>query len=301
MRAIITGGTGLIGRALIAILMQHAHEVIVLSRDPGAATRQFTRYGWRDIQVLGWDACTANGWGHLITPESAVINLAGATPVHWRWTTTYRGHIMVSRLCAGGAVMQAMERYGPPAVLLQASASGFYGDRGQEILTESSAPGRGFRAEVCQRWEAATAHTNTRRCILRTGIVLDGDAGAFPSLRRFAQLWGNRLGTGRQWIPWIYREDVARAMLFLIEHQTLSGPFNVCAPEPATQHDFIHAVQRIIQRPALISLPTLALRLALGEMASVVLDSQHLLPYRLLEQGFSFDLPQLDQALRHLI
>ncbi len=301
MRVIITGGTGLIGRALIPALIQHSHEIVVLSRDPIAAIQQFAQNGWNNIQVVGWDARTANGWGQLINAESAIVNLAGATPAHWRWTNAYRERILASRLHAGEAVMQAIERYGPPAVLLQASASGYYGDRGQESLTEASAPGKGFRAEVCQRWEASTSHADTRRCILRTGFVLDNDAGAFPSLCHFAQMMGRQLGTGRQWIPWIHREDVARAMLFLIEHQTLSGPFNICAPEPATQRDFIRAVQRIIRRPALFSLPAFALRIALGEMASVVLDSQHMLPHRLLEYGFRFAFPHLDQALRNLL
>jgi uncharacterized protein len=186
-------------------------------------------------------------------------------------------------------------------VLVQASASGYYGDRGDEMLTESSAPGQGFRAKVCQQWEATTAQVHTQCCIVRTGIVLDPHAGAFPAYRHFAQEMGSRLGTGQQWIPWIHRDDVARALLWLIEHPLLAGPFNVCAPEPMRQGDFTRAVQRILRRPTLFPLPALALRVALGEMASVVLDSQHMVPQRLLASGFSFTYPHLGQALQSLI
>ena len=170
MRVIITGGTGLIGRALVQALAHQDYEIIVLSRDPALAARLFDQLGVKHIQTVGWDAQTAQGWGSLINRESALVNLAGASPAHWRWTKAYRERILASRLHAGEALMEAMERYGPPAVLVQASAAGYYGDRGQELLTEASSPGQGFRAEVCQAWEASTARVTARRCILRTGL-----------------------------------------------------------------------------------------------------------------------------------
>ncbi len=191
MRVLITGGTGLIGRSLVELLSQGENEIIVLSRNPSLASQMFHQQGMKNIQVVGWDARTDQGWGKLVSQESAIVNLAGASPAHWRWTHAYRKCILESRLHAGEAVMQAIERNEPPTVLIQASAAGYYGDRGQEILTEASHAGQGFRASVCQQWEDSTAHIPTRRCIVRTGLVLDTHEGAFPPLMLFACLFGS--------------------------------------------------------------------------------------------------------------
>lgn len=300
MRVIITGGTGLIGSALVELLATRGDEIIVLSRNSTLAARHFSQR--RDIQVVSWDARTSEGWGHLITSDCAIVNLAGASPAHWRWTSRHKARIRESRLNAADAVRQAIARYGPPQALIQASASGYYGSRGDETLTEASPPGRGFRAEVCQEVEAAIAAiTNCRCCIVRPGIVLARDAGAFPPLLLFARMLGRQLGDGRQWLPWVHIRDVARTIQFLIEQRGLSGPFNVSAPEPATNRDFLRAVQRVLWRPSVFTFPAALLRAALGEEATVVLNSQRMLPQRLLASGFTFDYPPLDQALRQLL
>jgi uncharacterized protein (TIGR01777 family) len=301
MRVIITGGTGLIGRALVEMLAPQGYEVVVLSREPALAAGLFHQMGVKGIQTVGWDAHTARGWGKLIDGESALVNLAGANPAHWRWTKAYRARILESRLRAGEALMDAIERYGPPAVLVQASAAGYYGDRGQEVLTEASAPGVGFRAEVCQAWEASTAHAPTRRCILRTGFVFAPDAGIFPLFRRFAQLLGSHLGDGQQWLPWIHKDDAARAIQFLIEQRALSGPFNLCTPDAVTNRAFLHMVRRALKRFPVFPAPGAALRVLLGELSTVVLDSQRVLPQRLMEANFTFTYPQLEEALRRLL
>ena len=301
MRVIITGGTGLIGRALVHLLASQSYEIIVLSRHPEQAAQLFSHRKWPTVQAVGWDATSARGWGAFITGESAIVNLAGATPAHWRWTRAYRARILESRLRAGQAVMQAIERYGPPAVLVQASASGYYGDRGAEVLTETSLPGQGFRARVCQEWEASTAQVSTRCCIIRTGLVLDTHAGAFPPLLQFARLLGSQIGNGRQWIPWIHRVDAARAIQFLLEERTLCGPFNLCAPEGVTNRAFLRAVGHILKRPSLFPLPAPVLQTLLGELATVMLDSQHLVPERLTKADFQFLYPQLEPALRNLL
>lgn len=300
MRVIITGGTGLIGGALVELLAPQSYEIIVLSRNPLPAARRFSQM--KHIKVIGWDARTGEGWGHLITAECAIVNLAGASPAHWRWTTHHKARICESRLDAADAVRQAIARYGPPQALIQASASGYYGSRGDETLTESSPPGRGFRAEVCQEVEAAVASIRSRRCcIVRPGIVLARDAGAFPPLRLFARMLGRQLGDGQQWIPWVHLRDVARAIQFLIEQPDLSGSFNVCAPAPATNGEFLRAVRRVLRRPGVFALPADLLQAVLGEEATVVLDSQRMLPQRLLASGFAFDYPRLDQALDQLL
>jgi uncharacterized protein (TIGR01777 family) len=301
MRIIITGGTGLIGWPLAQSLACRGHEVVVLSRDPALAARTFQQPGVPSIRLVGWDGRTAEGWAELLGPQTAIVNLAGATPAHWRWTRAYRARILQSRLLAGQAVMEAMARYGPPNVLIQASASGYYGDRGEDVLSEASPPGRGFRSKVCQAWEASTAGAPTRRCVLRTGIVLDTRGGAFPSLLRFACLFGRCLGSGRQWVPWITNADVTDAIRLLIERSNLSGPFNLCAPASATHENLMRAVRRLLHRPGLFTLPTWTLRLALGGLSSVVLDSQRMTPHRLLATGFQFTYPHLDAALCHLL
>lgn len=301
MRVIIPGGTGLIGRSLVALLTQDDYEIIIVSRQPALAAQKFRQQGLTNVQMVGWDAQTTHGWGELVTKDSAIINLAGASPAHWRWTQAYRARILQSRLHAGQAVMQAIERYGPPTVLVQASASGYYGDRGQELLTEASLPGQGFRAMVCQEWEASTVRVQTRRCLVRTGLVLDLHEGAFPSLLHFACLFGRQVGDGQQWIPWIHKADVARAIQFLLKHQELVGPFNLCAPEAVTNREFLSLVRQMVKRLPLFPLPAFVLRALLGELSTVVLDSQHLLPQRLTEANFQFAYPRLEQALHHLL
>jgi uncharacterized protein (TIGR01777 family) len=301
MRVIITGGTGLIGTVLVEALAQRGAEVIVLSRDPVVATQRFHTLGLPRVQTVGWDARTAAGWGQLISSTCAIVNLAGASPAHWRWTTAYRRRIVESRLRAGAAIIQAIQRHGPPSVLVQASAAGYYGDRGQEVLTELSAPGWGFRADVCQAWEASIAHAETRTCVLRTGIVLDAHAGAFPVLRRFAELFGGRLGTGRQWMPWMHIHDVASAICFLVDQPSLFGAFNLCAPDLVTNEEFLRQVRRALKRRGLFPIPTLALRALLGELSTAVLDSQRVLPRRLCEANFQFAFPHLAQALHQLL
>lgn len=186
-------------------------------------------------------------------------------------------------------------------MLIQASASGYYGDRREERLSESSPPGQGFRALVCQRWEASTAHAPTRCCVVRTGQVLDLQAGAFPLLLCFARLLGRRIGSGRQWLPWIHLGDVARAIQFLLEQPQLSGLFNLCAPVGATNRAFLHEVHILVHRSALFPLPAWMLQVAVGELATVMLDSQHMVPARLMEAVFQFAYPTLPQALRQLL
>ncbi len=298
MRVIITGGSGTIGSSLIDVLCEGDFQVIVLTRNPERVTAQFAS---KHVQAVRWDARSSEGWGHLITPDTAIVNLAGESPAHWRWTAAHKRRVLDSRINASQAVMQAIRQYGSPQVVIQASASGYYGDRGDEILAESSAPGAGFRADVCKQWEAVTESVEARRCVIRTGIALYRHGGAFPPLLRLAQWGGKRLGSGDQWIPWIHLRDVARTIRFLIEEDALSGVFNVSAPTPVTNRTFIALLSRMIRRPALLTIPAAALKLALGEMADVVLASQRMLPRRLEAAGFQFQFPDLESAVIDLV
>ncbi len=302
MRVIIAGGTGLIGRALAADLVQDGHHVIVLSRTPERYTGRLPA----GVQVERWDARRAEGWAHLADGADAIVNLAGENIAAGRWTPERKRRIRESRLNAGRAVVEAVQAASNrPRVVVQASAVGYYGPCGDEEVTENHPPGSDFLARVCVEWEASTApveELGVRRPILRTGIVLSTEGGALPRmLPPFKLGLGGRLGSGRQWFPWIHIRDEVRAIRFLVEREDASGPYNLTAPNPVTNAEFTRALGRVLGRPALLPVPALALKVLFGEMATVLLDGQRAVPRRLLEAGFSFEFTDVEAALRDLL
>jgi uncharacterized protein len=316
MRVVITGGSGLIGRAVAARLATQGHEVVVLSRDP-ARVRGLPP----GVRAARWDGRTAAEWEPLLESGAAVLNLAGEGIAAGRWSAERKRRIRDSRLDAGRAVVEAVGRAAAagraPAVVLQASGVGYYGDCGDQEVGEDYPPGGDqqgqaaggaapdFLAEVSVAWEAATAGVEAlgvRRVVLRTGVVLDRDGGALPKLLPpFRWGLGGPLGSGRQWFPWIHIADEVGAILFLLADAAARGPFNLCAPRPVTSRDFARALGRQLHRPALLPVPAPALRLALGEMADALLRSQRALPRRLLAAGYGFRFPELPGALSDLI
>lgn len=301
MRILITGGSGLIGRALCQALIAEDHQVIVLSRQPGRVSHMP-----QGVQVVQWDAQSGAGWSSFLEGADAVINLAGESIAAGRWTAERKARIRRSRIQAGQAVVDALRQVQKrPQVLLQASAVGYYGPRGDEIVTEDTPPGRDFLAQVCVDWEQSTApaeELGVRRVILRTGIVLSNDGGAFPRIvlpfRFFA---GGPLGSGRQWWPWIHMDDQVGAIRFLLTHPDARGPFNLSAPEPVTNREFARQLGQVMGRPALLPTPAFALKLALGEMSTILLDGQRAVPHRLQEAGYQFRFPTLQPALAQLV
>ncbi|MCC9078977.1 TIGR01777 family oxidoreductase [Litorilinea aerophila] len=301
MRILITGGSGLIGRALCQALIAEDHQVIVLSRQPGRVSHMP-----QGVQVVQWDAQSGAGWSSFLEGADAVINLAGESIAAGRWTAERKARIRRSRIQASQAVVDALRQVQKrPQVLLQASAVGYYGPRGDEIVTEDTPPGRDFLAQVCVDWEQSTApaeELGVRRVILRTGIVLSNDGGAFPRIvlpfRFFA---GGPLGSGRQWWPWIHMDDQVGAMRFLLTHPDARGPFNLSAPEPVTNREFARQLGQVMGRPALLPTPAFALKLALGEMSTILLDGQRAVPHRLQEAGYQFRFPTLQPALAQLV
>jgi len=300
MRVIITGGTGLIGRALAESLAPDRYQVIVLSRHPASAPP------FPDgVQVVQWDARTPNGWDHLADGAKAIVNLAGAS-LNRRWTPANKQLIRDSRLNAGqavvGAVAQAERK---PDVVIQASGAGCYGPRGNETVTEQAGFGDGFLGRTAEAWEASTAAVEehgVRRAIIRTGVVLSTEGGAFPLLvLPFRFFVGGPLGSGEQWLPWIHMADHVRAMRFLIQDDTATGPFNLAAPQPVTNAEFSRLLGHVLKRPACLRVPGFAVRLALGEMSTVVLDGQRAIPQRLHNLGFEFSFPEPEPALRDLL
>ena len=309
MRILITGGTGLIGTALTTSLAADGHEVIVLTRDPAKAVGLP-----RNARAEKWDARTAQGWGALADGADAIVNLAGESIagesipaiLFKRWSAKYKQQIVESRQRGGQALVEAVRAAKQkPRVLIQASAVGYYGSRGDEELTEASALGDDFTAHTCQTWEAATAEVEAlgvRRVVIRTGVVLSTAGGVLPMVMLPFRLFaGGPLGNGQQWFPWIHMSDEVNAIRFLIEQPQARGVFNLCAPAPVTNAQLSRALGRAMQRPSFVPGPAFALQLGLGEKAAIVLGSQRQLPRRLQELGFQFRYPTIEAALTHLL
>lgn len=300
MRVLITGGTGLIGSHLARSLAGDGHEVVVLTRDPERAGALPP-----GVKAERWDARTAGGWGHLVA-GAAIVHLAGENIGSGRWTEARKQRIYDSRVRSGEAVLAAIEQASDkPRVLLQASGVDYYGDGGDLELTEDAPLGSGFLAEVCRDWEAVTADVEAlgvRRAVLRQGVVLAREGGALPKMALPFRLFaGGPLGSGRQWLSWIHLEDEIRALRFLLEHEMASGPFNLTSPQPVTWRGFARSLGRALHRPSFLPAPAFALRLALGEMAEILLSGRRVVPRRLTELGFSFRFPEVEAALKDLL
>ncbi|MEO1644987.1 MAG: TIGR01777 family oxidoreductase [Chloroflexota bacterium] len=295
MRVIIAGGTGLIGRPLAKLFKNHGYEVIVLTRSPHKHDLS------AGVKLHEWDAETADGWGHLIHKNTALINLAGENPAASVWTEEHKERVLQSRLKAVGAMVDAVQSaHEKPSVLLQASAVGYYGNKGDTILTEHSPHGHNWRADVCVHWENAAKpieDMGVRVCYMRIGIVLDKNGGALPSFIQAAKLLGRRLGDGEQWLPWVHNTEISHMMRHLMLKETAHGAYNLVAHEPVTNTVFMQTLADVMGRPALLPVPQFALKLALGEMATTVLDSQRVVPQRFIEEGYEFQFTDLHKAL----
>lgn len=300
-RVLVTGGSGLIGRALCAELAVAGYEVVVLSRTPERVSGLPA-----GARAVGWDGASADGWAAEADGARAIINLAGENLAAGRWTAARKRRILDSRLAATRAVVEAIERAATrPEVLLQGSGIDYYGSPGDEPVDESSPWGTGFLAGVTAEWEAASAPAEglgVRRVLLRTAMVLAADGGALPKLALPFRLFvGGPAGSGRQWVPWIHLADEVAAICFLLEHPEAAGPFDLAAPEPVTNAELSRTLARVLGRPCVFRAPAFALRLALGEMADMVLTGRRALPRRLEELGFSWRHPNLEEALEDLL
>ena len=300
-RVLITGGSGLIGRALSAELVGNGYEVVVLSRSPERAAGLPS-----GVRVERWDARTAEGWGALADGAHGVVNLAGEGISAGRWTGKRKRRIRESRLNAGRAVVEAIEgAKARPAVLVQASGVGYYGPCGEEDVTESAPPGRDYLAGLAVGWETSTVGVEAmgvRRAIIRTGIVLSRDGGALPRMMLpFRFFVGGRLGSGRQWLSWVHIADEVGAIRFLLENEKARGPFNLSAPYPVTNTDFSRLLGRRMRRPAVVPTPGFLLRLALGEMAGMLLTGQKAVPRHLTQMGYAFRFADAEAALADIL
>jgi hypothetical protein len=299
-RYVVAGGSGLIGSALTAELVADGHEVVVLSRsaaDPPPAGNP---------RSVGWDGRSLGAWAAEIDGAAAVINLAGANLAGGRWTAARKRRLRSSRLEPTRALVEAMAAArSRPRVLIQASGADYYGADGDERLDEEAPPGRGFLAELCREWEAASAPAadlGVRRAVARSAMVLAREGGALAKMLPAFRLGvGGPVGDGRQPFPWIHIADEVAAIRFLADDERAEGPFNLAAPEPPDNREFSRALGRALGRPAVVRLPAFALRLALGELADVLLGGGRVVPRRLIDLGFRFRHAWLDDALADLV
>ncbi|HZR57109.1 MAG TPA: TIGR01777 family oxidoreductase [Terriglobales bacterium] len=293
-KALISGASGLIGAALLPSLRAHGYAVSRLIRSEPSRTDE-----------IHWDPA------HPIAPESvsnfdAVIHLAGESVVA-RWTKEKKARIRDSRVLGTRHLSEALAKSSkPPRVLISASAIGYYGDRGEEILREESASGTGFLSEVCREWEAATqaaSGAGIRVVHIRIGLVLAPTGGALqPMLMPFKFGVGGKIGSGRQWWSWIHIDDLVGTIIHILENDSLHGAVNLVSPEPARNAVFTKLLASVLSRPAIFSMPAFIARLALGEMADeAVLASQRVEPAKLLARGYVFQRPDLKQSLEKII
>ena len=300
MQVLVIGGSGLIGTRLVASLAAAGHQPVVLSRRPERVAG--LPPGGR---AAAWDGRTLGAWVDEVAAADAVVQLAGES-IFGRWTAERKRRIRASRV-EGSRLVAAAIAAAPrrPGVLVQGSAIGYYGDRGDAVVTEATPAGSDFLAEVAREWEAASASVEAlgvRRPLARTGIVLSRGGGALPLMRlAFRGFAGGPLGSGRQWMPWIHEADEVAALQFLVERPEAAGPYNLVAPEPLTNRDFSRAVGRALGRPSWLPAPRLGLRAVLGELGDVLLGGQRALPARLLDAGFTFRFPALGEALADLL
>ncbi|HEX3744974.1 MAG TPA: TIGR01777 family oxidoreductase [Bryobacteraceae bacterium] len=293
MNITISGASGLIGRRLLKVLAQDGHSLTALSRHAGTNLPP-------GVRLSVWDPAKGEPPADGLRDADAVIHLAG-TPVAQRWNAAVKREIRESRVAGTRNLVQAMAKLArKPPVFICASATGYYGSRGDELLSEASAPGNDFLAEVCVAWEreaAAAEAFGVRVVRVRTGIVLDARGGALPRmLTPFKMGVGGKLGNGRHWMAWIHLDDLASLFQFALM-KPVSGAVNGTAPNPVTNAEFTRALAAAVHRPAIFPVPGLALKLLFGEMGNILLASQRVTPQAVESAGFTFRFPQLAPAL----
>ncbi|MGI9021682.1 MAG: TIGR01777 family oxidoreductase [Acidimicrobiales bacterium] len=297
MNVVVTGSHGLIGSALAVALEADGHRVTRLVRGRTAGAHE-----------VAWDPAAGTIDAPGLEGHDAVVHLAGVGIGDHRWTAEHKYQVLESRVRGTALLAETLAGLDrPPAVLASGSAVGFYGDRGDEELTEDAGPGTGFLATVVEAWEAAAApavDAGIRVAYLRSGVVLSADGGALrKQLPFFKAGLGGRLGTGRQWLSWITIDDEVGAIRHVLEREQISGPVNLCAPEPVTNAEFTRTLGRVLHRPTAVPTPTPALHLMFGKemVAEMLLGGQRVQPAVLQSTGYTFALPILDEALTALL
>ncbi len=294
MKIIIAGASGFVGKALVSALKKEGHTLYLLTRGPSQP----------EAGKSHWDPEHGEIDRKILEGSDVWINLAGENIAGRRWTEKYKEKILNSRVKGTRLIAEtAATLEKPPKVIINASATGYYGDRGEEILTEESAPGKGFLANVCQQWEAALdpAEAQGIRVVkMRFGVVLGKEGGFLKQVTLpFKLCLGGVIGSGKQWMSWVALEDLVQAVLFVINEPSCQGVYNVVAPHPVTNKEFTTALGKTLHRPTIFPLPAGVARVVFGEMAdALMLSSTRVLPVRLERSGFIFRDPEIKHALR---
>jgi uncharacterized protein (TIGR01777 family) len=305
MKVIIAGGTGFLGNPLAWAWAEESHDVRVLTRSlpPGQAQHEsgtgkpgITRIGWSPVGLAGDLARELDG-------AAALVNLAGESIAGKRWTAARKQALRDSRILATRSLATALaQTVNPPPTFISGSGIGYYGDRGNEPLAESSSPGDDFLAHLCVEWEAEAQHAaapSRRIVLLRTGLVLEKSGGVLPQMMRpFRFFAGGPIGSGRHYMPWVHRLDWIEMVRWIVDTPAVTGPLNVTAPHPVTNAEFARALGRAMRRPALVPAPKFAVKLIVGEMADAAFASQRALPGQPLAHGYHFRYPEIDIAFR---
>jgi len=299
MNILISGGSGFIGSALTRSLLEDKHKVWILTRNPDRMRLP------EGAQPVRWDGRTSQGWIGIFSQMDAVINLAGETIGKWPWTEERKKLIRDSRMDAGKAISDAFQMVDRrPGVLIQASGIDYYDSRGAEAVAEDSPAGNDFMALVANNWEASTRIVDSlgvRRVIIRSAVVLNAQKGVLPLMALPVRLGlGGPLGSGKQGVSWIHIDDEVRAIRYLLENDKARGAFNLSAPNPVTNADFIHTLAQVLSRPYWLPVPDVVLKQVLGEMSTLLLDGQFVIPQRLVNLGFIFRFETLEDAFRNL-
>lgn len=301
MKVIITGSGGLVGRALVRSLLADGHSVTRLVR---GGAQQFRTPGSAAVE---WNPENGAVDAKELEGHDAAVHLAGEPVAEGRWDDEKKRRIMDSRAKGTRVLAETLASLSEkPRVLVSASATGFYGDRGAEVMREESASGEGFLSKVCREWEKGTlaaSQAGIRVVHLRIGFVLSGEGGGLPRmLTPFKMGVGGKVGSGRQYVSWITLEDLVRVIRRAIEDETLRGPINAVAPDAVTNEEFTKALGHVLGRPTFLPIPVFALRLAFGEVAdAVMLASTRVEPARLKDAGFEFKDTNIEGALRHVL
>lgn len=299
MRALVTGGTGMVGPRLLRML----DKPTVVTRNPDRARQSIGHLAGR---IVRWDPAEGPPPTEALEGVDTVFHLAGESVAERRWSAAQKARIRDSRVLGTRNLVQGIRQATTrPRVLVSASAVGYYGDRGDEELTESAAPAHDFLADVCVAWEKeafAAEELGVRVVTARTGIVLGSGGGALAKmLTPFKLGAGGPLGNGRQWMPWVHVTDLARLYLHAAGHESIRGPMNAVAPNPVRNTEFTKALGRQLRRPAFMPAPYIGLRLLFGEFAQVLFASQRVIPKVALDSGFTFQYPDIATALREIL
>lgn len=294
MKIAITGGSGFIGKRLIAYLQQHGHEIINISRTPRGIMNGVCTVTWEQLQSH------SDGLAEL----DAIVNLAGES-INQRWTAAAKQRILNSRLKAAQQVAQLVERMdNKPKVVVNASGMSVYGMSESAVFDERSPHNTiDFLSSVVEKWEQAADQIQGPRIVkVRVGLVLDGKEGAFPKMALPYKLGvGGTIGSGKQWLSWIHIEDMVRLIDFCIQNESISGPVNATAPSPVTNKQFGAALAKVLHRPNLFPLPSFVMKLVFGELSTLLLEGQKVLPRVLLQHGFNFTYTSVDEALADIV